>query len=93
MSDDAEIDDPDDDSFDEIREAAGAVVSSLKRLIDATERVIADPEAFSQAVDGGRTVVEAFIGGFTAQASSDSDDVDPDVADATTESSDGADES
>lgn len=73
---------PADDTFDEIREAAGAVVSSLKQLIDATERVIEDPAAFSQAVDGGRSIVEAFIGGFTGQS-----------ADATAESDEVADES
>ena len=52
------------DTFDEVREAAGAVVASLKWLIDATERVIEDPAAFSQVVESGRSVVEAFTGGF-----------------------------
>lgn len=68
--DDAGADRPtgDDAVFDEVREAAGAVISSLKQLIEATERVVADPAAFASAVDGGRSVVEAFIGGFTAQA-------------------------
>lgn len=59
---------PDDSVFDDVREAAGEVVSSLKRLIDATERVVEDPEAFAGIVEGGRSVVEAFLGGFSAQA-------------------------
>ena len=90
---DSEATDPADDTFDEIREAAGAVVSSLKRLIDATERVIDDPDAFSQAVDGGRSIVEAFIGGFTSEASPDFDEADADGATATAESDEAADES
>lgn len=73
------------DSFGEVREAAGAVVASLKWLIDATERVVEDPEAFGRAVDGGRSVVEAFLGGFAAQ-------VDPDDA-TTAESGEGRPES
>jgi hypothetical protein len=36
----------DDDTFDEIREAAGAVVASLKWLLEAAERVVEDPAAF-----------------------------------------------
>ena len=55
---------PGDDTFDEVRQAAGAVVASLKWLIDATERVIEDPAAFSQVIDSGRSVVEAFTSGF-----------------------------
>ena len=61
---DADHVDADDDTFDELRQAAGAVVASLKWLIDATERVIEDPAAFSQVVDSGRGVVEAFTSGF-----------------------------
>ena len=72
MSDDApsaESGSPDDaDDFDEVREAAGAVVASLKWLIDATERVVENPEVFAKAVGNGRSVVEAFVGGFAAQA-------------------------
>lgn len=65
----AESGPPDDaDDFDEIREAAGAVIASLKRLIDATERVVENPETFAKAVGNGRNVVEAFVGGFAAQA-------------------------
>lgn len=55
-------------AFDELREAAGAVIASLKHLIDATERVVADPEAFAGAVDGGRSIVQAFVEGFRAEA-------------------------
>jgi hypothetical protein len=64
------------DTFDEIREAAGAVVASLKRLVEATERVVEDPDAFSRVVDSGRSAVEAFAGGFAAQAAprADGDD-------------------
>lgn len=90
---DSDATEPADDTFDEIREAAGAVVSSLKRLIDATERVIEDPAAFSQAVDGGRSVVEAFLGGFMAEASPDASRTDADVAPPTTESDETAHES
>ncbi|MDW3218543.1 MAG: hypothetical protein R8F63_07990 [Acidimicrobiales bacterium] len=62
---------PGDDQFDELREAAGAVVDSLKRLIEATERVIEQPGAFAGAVESGRSVVEAFLGGFASQADPD----------------------
>jgi hypothetical protein len=60
----------DDDTFDEIREAAGAVVASLKWLLDAAERVVEDPAAFSTAVTNGKSVIEAFAGGFASQAES-----------------------
>lgn len=63
--------DPVDDTFDEIRQAAGAVVASLKWLVEATERVVEDPAAFSHVVDSGRSVVEAFAGGFATQAAPD----------------------
>lgn len=56
-----------DDQFDELRDAAGAVVDSLKRLIEATERVIEQPGAFAGAVENGKSVVEAFLGGFASQ--------------------------
>ncbi|MEM7141914.1 MAG: hypothetical protein AAF548_12870 [Actinomycetota bacterium] len=55
------------DHLDEVRQAAGAVVASLKWLIEATERVVEDPGAFSQAVDSGKSVVEAFLGGFAGE--------------------------
>jgi hypothetical protein len=71
-ADDAAVDE---DAFDELREAAGAVVASLKWLIDATERVIEDPAAFSQVVDSGRSVVEAFTSGFLHET--DEGDADP----------------
>jgi hypothetical protein len=64
----------DDASFDEVREAAADVIASLKKLIDATERIVQDPETFSQIVDGGRSVVEAFVGGFTDPTGSDEPD-------------------
>lgn len=53
-----------DDGFDEVRQAAGAVLGSLKWLVEATERLIDDPENFARVVEGGRSVVDAFIGGF-----------------------------
>lgn len=80
--------------FDEVREAAGAVIASLKQLIDATERVVSDPAAFASAVDGGRSIVDAFVGGFTAQAdpeAADDDEAAPDPT--TTEGSESATES
>lgn len=58
----------DDDHLEEVRQAAGAVVASLKWLVEATERVIDDPDAFSQVVDSGRGVVDSFLGGFMAHA-------------------------
>ena len=75
---------PDDARFDEVREAAGAVIASLKQLIEATERVVEDPSTFASAVDGGRSVVEAFLGGFAAQAHPESAEPTPE-ADAATE--------
>ena len=62
------------DPFDEVREAAGAVIASLKRLVEATEAVVEDPAAFAQIVDSGRSVFEAFVGGFAAQADPPDDD-------------------
>ena len=59
---------PDDAALDEVREAATDVVAALKKLIEATERVVQDPETFAQVIDGGRSVVEAFVGGLTGQA-------------------------
>lgn len=66
-SDDTASDDPasDDPVFDEVREAATDVIASLKKLIEATERVVQDPQAFARVVDGGRSVVEAFVSGVT----------------------------
>ena len=72
-----------DDRLEAVREAASDVIASLKKLIDATEQVVHDPDAFSQIVDGGRSVVEAFIDGFTAQA--DPDAAAAEASDATAE--------
>lgn len=63
------------DRFAEVREAAGAVVSSLRWLLEATERVVEDPEAFAEVAARGRSVVEAFTEGFRSQA----DPVDTDT--------------
>ncbi len=60
-----------DAAFDELREAAGAVIASLKQLIEATERVVADPGAFASAVEGGRSIVDAFVTGFTTPPEGD----------------------
>ena len=59
---------PDDAAFDEVREAATDVVAALKKLLEATERVVQDPESFAQVVDGGRGVVEAFVDGLTGRS-------------------------
>lgn len=80
-------------AFDEVRAAAGEVIESLKRLIDATERVVADPSAFAGAVEGGRSVVEAFLGGFASQKGDEPGADAPDAAAATAESERGAGES
>jgi hypothetical protein len=70
--------DPDSDAFDEVREAAGAVIAALKQFVEASERVVEDPAAFSTLVDRGRSIIEAFTGGFAAQASpSEADAADP----------------
>lgn len=65
------IGDGDEDRFAEVREAAGAVVSSLKWLLEATERVVEDPAAFAEVAARGRSVVEAFTEGFRSQADPD----------------------
>ena len=54
----------DEGRFDEVREAAEAVLASLKWLIQATERVIADPEAMAAVAATGRSFVDAFTTGF-----------------------------
>lgn len=53
-----------DDGLGELRDAAGAVLASLKWLIDAAERVVEDPETFDRVVASGRGLVEAFTSGF-----------------------------
>lgn len=65
------------DRFGEIREAAGAVVASLKWFLEATERVLEDPDAFAEAAAKGRSVVEAFTAGFLAQSGPERDGEDP----------------
>ncbi len=52
------------DPFEEIRAAAGAVVVSLRQLLEATERVVEDPAAFDSVISTGKSVVEAFTSGF-----------------------------
>lgn len=54
----------DEGRFDEVREAAEAVLASLKWLIEATERVIEDPEALASVAATGRSFVDAFTRGF-----------------------------
>ncbi|MEQ8841252.1 MAG: hypothetical protein RIB98_09745 [Acidimicrobiales bacterium] len=58
----------DESPLDEVREAAGAVIASLRRLLEVTERVVEDPNAFAEVVEGGRAFVEGFVGGFAATA-------------------------
>lgn len=55
--------------FDEVRQAAGEVVDSLKRLLEAAEKVVADPVAFDQIVAGGKGLFEAFTSGYSQEAS------------------------
>jgi len=52
------------DPFAEIRAAAGAVIVSLRHLLEATERVVEDPDAFDSMVSTGKSVFEAFTAGF-----------------------------
>lgn len=67
---DPNTDEPtDDDGLAELRQAAGAVLASLKWLVDAAERVVEDPHAFDQVIATGRGVVEAFTSGFTSERS------------------------
>jgi len=54
--------------LDEVREAAGAVIGSLKRLLEATEKVVADPTSFDQAVAGGKGLLDAFTSGFVTES-------------------------
>jgi len=54
--------------LDEVREAAGAVIGSLKRLLEATEKVVADPTSFDQAVAGGKGLLDAFTNGFVTES-------------------------
>lgn len=80
MSDDADPGDATAEAMDEVREAAGAVLASLKRLVDAAERVVADPHAFDAIVAGGRGIVEAFTEGFAddpTPAATDGEGEDP----------------
>lgn len=57
-----------DDPLEEVRQAAAAVVASLKWLAEAAEQVLEDPEAFARVVDSGRSVVESFVDGFRGGA-------------------------
>jgi len=54
--------------LDEVREAAGAVIGSLKRLLEATEKVVADPASFDQAVSSGKGLLDAFTSGFANES-------------------------
>lgn len=69
-------DGPEDDPFDEVRAAAGDVIGSLRRFVDAAEQVIEDPEAFGRLVAGGKGLIEAFTDGF-AGSGSEVDEPDP----------------
>ncbi len=68
---------PTESALDDVREAAGAVLAALRQLIDAAERIVEDPDAFTEAVAGGRAFVEGFVGGFAAEAGSAADGGDP----------------
>ncbi len=54
------------DPLAEVREAAGAVIASLKWFIDAAEQAVADPESFDRVVSGGKSFIDAFAAGFVA---------------------------
>ena len=54
----------DEGRFDEVREAAEAVLASLKWLIEATGRVIEDPEAPAAVAAAGRSFVDTLTRGF-----------------------------
>lgn len=70
--------DPGHDHLEEVRQAAGSVVASLKWLLEATERVVDDPDAFAHVAASGRSVIEAFVGGFTASPEPQADCPGPD---------------
>ena len=76
-----------DDPLVELRYAAGAVLASLKSLIDAAEKEVEDPHAFDRVVSTGRGIVVAFTGGFA-----DTADPDESVPDPTTAGGEGVDE-
>ncbi len=56
------------EALDEMREAATAVLDSLKSLLVAAEKVVSDPSAFNQAVAGGKGLFDAFTSGFSDQS-------------------------
>jgi len=62
------------DPMDEVREAASEVIGSLRHLLAAAEKLVADPAAFDRAVAGGRGLVDAFTSGLVDESkSADSD--------------------
>ncbi len=65
--------------LDEVRQAASEVVGSLKKLLEAAEKVVADPVAFDQVVAGGKGLFDAFTSGYSDQMT---DDVGHDHVDA-----------
>ena len=64
----------DEGRFDEVREAAEAVLASLKWLVEAVERAIEYPEALATAAASGRSFVDAFARGFRFNERPDSPD-------------------
>lgn len=56
------------DPVAEVREAASEVIGSLRHLLVAAEKLIADPAAFDRAVAGGRGLIDAFTSGFVDES-------------------------
>ena len=79
--------DPADDPLDEVRQAASAVLASLRDFVVAAEHVVADRESFVRWVEGGREAVESFMAGFAEGLHPDgpdepvSDDLGPSTED------------
>mgnify|MGYP001821277292 FL=1 len=79
-ADDPALDEPpaadpvEDDALAEVKEAAGAVLVSLRWLLDAAERALADDEAVDAVVDAGRGIARAFTEGFASDPGDIGDD-------------------
>lgn len=58
-----------DGGVEELRAAAGEVVSSLQHFLTAAERLVEDRVAFGHFIEGGREAVTGFVEGFVEQVS------------------------
>ena len=70
--------------FDEVAEAAEAVLASLKWLIEATQRAIQDPQAMTAVAATGKSFLDAFTRGFQFN-DFDGDTESPQNAESTTD--------